>query len=223
MKNTKKIKSYVVIGLGCFGTNVVKTLANLKASVLGIDVSEERVQNISQYIEDCVIADATKLNVLKELGVGKMDYAVVAIGDNLQASILTVLNLKNLEVSHITVRVKEERYKEIFLRLGVDDVIMPEEASAISFANQIMSDSILDFYPLDNEISMVKISVGENFVANKISDLNVRTVFDVNIVGIIKNEKFCIPKASDLISPGDVLLVAGQKENYTKFAAFLNK
>ena len=151
-----------------------------------------------------------------------MDYAIVTIEDNLQASILTVLNLKNLEVSHITVRVEEERYKEVFFRLGVNDVIIPEEASAISFANQIMSDSILDFYPLDEEIAMVKISVGDKFNSKSLSDLNVRTAFEVNIVGIIRNEKFFIPKASDLITPGDVLVVVGQKEDYTKFDAFLN-
>ena len=223
MSRRRKKLSYVVIGLGRFGTNIVKTLAACKASVLGIDINEECVRNASEFTQNVVIADATRQNVLNELGVGQIDYAVVAIGKNLQASILTVLNLKNLNVPRITVRVDEERHKEIFIRLGVTDVIMPEEASAISFANQILSDSVLDFYPIDDDYSLVKISVGENFEPKSIIELNVREVFDVNIVGIIKGDAFSIPRATDIISPGEVLVVVGMKDDYTKFDNFLNK
>lgn len=216
-------KSYIVIGLGRFGSSIVRVLSNMNCDVLAIDINEESVQAISDYTNHCVIADSTKLAVLKELGCSQIDHAVVAIGNNLQSSILTVLNLKSLGVPRITVRADEERHKEIFSMLGANEVIIPEEASAISLANQILSDSVIDYYPLSGDYSMVKIIVGENFTPKSIIDLNVRVLFDVNIVGIIKNGVFAIPKPNDLISPGDILVVVGISENYKRFDLFLNE
>lgn len=216
-------KSYIVIGLGRFGSSIVKVLSKMDSDVLALDIDPDSVSAIASYTNHCVVADSTKLTVLKELGCAQIDHAVVAIGNNLQASILTVLNLKKLGVPRITVRADEEGHKEIFAMLGATEVIIPEEASAVSLANQILSDSILDYYPLSTEYSMVKISVGENFEAKSIIDLNVRVLFDVNIVGLLKNGVFAIPKPNDLIAPGDVLVVVGTSDNYKRFDLFLNE
>ena len=94
-------KSYLVIGLGRFGANVARALEEMHCDVLAIDIKEECVKQISQDVPHCLIADSTKINVLHELGASNVDYAVVAIGNNLQASILTVVNLKNLENEQI--------------------------------------------------------------------------------------------------------------------------
>ena len=216
-------KSFMVIGLGRFGANIAKVLANMDADVLAIDIDEDSVTKIAQYVPHCVVADSTKPHVLKELGASQIDHAVVAIGNNLQASILTVLNLKNLGVKKITVRADEEGHKEVYRMLGASEVIIPEEATALSLANQIMSDSILDYYQLAENYTMVKIFVGDGFEPKSIIDMNVRVLFDINIVGVIKNDRFAIPKANDLIVPGDVLVVVGTKENYQKFESFLNE
>ena len=124
-------KTFVVIGLGRFGFNVAKTLAEMNSDVLAIDVNEESVRNISKYVEHCVITDGTKFDALNELGVGQIDHAVVAIGNNLQASVLTVVNLKKLNVRLITVRADDVSQKELFYMLGATEVIIPEEASAV--------------------------------------------------------------------------------------------
>lgn len=213
----------MVIGLGRFGANIAKVLANMDAEVLAIDIDEDSVTKIASFVPHCVVADSTKPNVLKELGAAQIDHAVVAIGNNLQASILTVLNLKNLGVKKITVRADEEGHKEVYRMLGASEVIIPEEATALSLANQIMSDSILDYYQLAENYTMVKIFVGDGFEPKSIIDMNVRVLFDINIVGVIKDDKFAIPKANDLIVPGDVLVVVGTKENYQKFEGFLNE
>ena len=223
MKTKIGKKSYVVIGLGRFGSNIVKVLSNMNCDVLAIDINEDTVQAISSYTNHCVIADSTKINVLKELGCNSIDHAVVAIGNNLQSSILTVLNLKKLGVKRITVRADEEGHKEIFTMLGANEVIIPEEASANSLANQIISDSVIDYYPLSNEYSMVKISVPDSFEAKTILELNVRVLFDINIVGIIRDNIFNIPKPDAFIRPGDVLVVVGTSENYKSFDSFLNE
>jgi trk system potassium uptake protein TrkA len=223
MRRATAKKSFMIIGLGRFGANIAKILANMDADVLAIDIDEESVTKVASFIPHCVVADSTKPNVLKELGASQIDHAVVAIGNNLQASILTVLNLKNFCVKKITVRADEEGHKEVYRMLGATEVIIPEEATALSLANQIMSDSILDYYQLAEDYTMVKISVGEGFEPKSIIDMNVRVLFDVNIVGLIKDGKFAIPKPMDLISPGDVLVVVGTKENYMKFENFLNE
>jgi len=215
-------KTFVVIGLGRFGFNVAKTLAEMNSDVLAIDVNEESVRNISKYVEHCVITDGTKFDALNELGVGQIDHAVVAIGNNLQASVLTVVNLKKLNVRLITVRADDVSQKELFYMLGATEVIIPEEASAVSLANQIMSDSILDYYEISKDFVMVKISVGKNFERKTIMEMNIRNVFEVNIVGIIKDRELYIPHGTDVIEPNNIMVVSGNKNNINKFDEFLN-
>jgi trk system potassium uptake protein TrkA len=216
-------KTFVVIGLGRFGFNVAKTLAEMDSDVLAVDVNEESVRNISKYVEHCVITDGTKFDALNELGVGQIDHAVVAIGNNLQASVLTLVNLKKLNVRTITVRADDFSQKELFYMLGATEVIVPEEASAVSLANQIMSDSILDYYEISKDFVMVKISVGKNFERKTIMEINIRNVFEVNIVGIIKDRELYIPHGTDVIEPNDIMVVSGNKNNINKFDEFLNK
>lgn len=216
-------KSFIVIGLGRFGSNVAISLASLNCDLLAVDIDEEAVKNISTQVNNCVIADSTKLSVLQDLGASSIDHAVVCIGNNLQASILTVLNLKKVGVKTITVRADEIGHREVFLQLGATDVIVPEEASAISLANSIVSDSLLDYYQLAKNYAIVKVSVGKNFVPKTLVELGVRDKFDVNIVGVIRNDEFTIPRGTDLLNPGDIVSVVGERQKVRKFDAFLNE
>ena len=216
-------KSFVIIGLGRFGIGVVKELVSLKRDCLAIDKFEDAVKNVSQIMSNCAVADGTKIEALRELEVESVDHAIVAIGNNLQDTILTVINLRELGVKQITVRIDSDDFKDVMLRLGATDVIIPEEASAISLANQIISDTILDYYSVHDEYSMATIVVGKNF--EEISLLNLASMkrFDINIIGIKRDDKFIQPKANDLIKPGDLLTIFGPDKNITKFDAFLNK
>lgn len=219
-----KKKTFVVIGLGRFGSNVAKTLSKMNCDVLAIDINEESVSQISNEVSHCVIADASKLNVLEELGVSQIDHAVVAIGNNLQASILTIINLKKLGVEKITVRADQESHNDVFKILGATNVIIPEEDCAISLANQIVSNNILDYYELSNDYAIVQLEVGENFKSATLIDLNIRNNYDVNIVGIIDEKNgFYIPKGTDSINPNDVVVVVGRKNKIMKFELFINK
>ncbi len=215
-------KNFVVIGLGRFGANVAETLAEMNCDVLAVDIDEESVKAVSKQVPHCVIADATKYDVLNELGAGTTDHAVVAIGNNLQASILTIVNLKKLNVKNITVRADQDEHKELFQMVGATDVIIPEEASAVSLANKIISDSIRDYYAIADNYVMVKIGVGKKFVPKSLKDMDIRNNFDVNIVGIIKNGVFAIPRGTDTINPKDIVVVAGTNQNIRKFDQFLN-
>ncbi|MDE6241061.1 MAG: TrkA family potassium uptake protein [Anaeroplasmataceae bacterium] len=216
-------KSFIVIGLGRFGSFVAKSLANLNCDILAMDISEDCVTEIARDIEHCVIADSTKISTLKELGVASIDHAVVAIGNNLEASILTTMNLKALGVKNITVRSDSEGYREIYERLGATEVIIPEEASATSLANQIASDAILDYYAIDKDYAIVQIQVGPKFPSQTLIDLNLRNKFDVNIVGIIHEDKFYIPRGTDYLVPSDIMVLVGTKQKIRKVDAFINQ
>ncbi len=216
-------KSFVIIGLGRFGSVVAKSLDKMNCDLVAIDINEEAVNNVAKQIPHVVIADSTKLSVLQDLGVASVDHAIVCIGNNLQASILTVLNLKKLNVPNITVRADEVGHKEVFLQLGATDVIIPEEASAISLSNHIISDSILDYYELAKNHAIIKVSVGKNFDSTQnLIELDVRNRFDVNIVGIIRNDEFMIPRGTDTLNPKDIVAVIGTPAMVRKFDTFLN-
>lgn len=216
-------KSFVIIGLGRFGIGVVKELVSLKRDCLAIDKFEDAVKNVSQIMSNCAVADGTKIEALRELEVESVDHAIVAIGNNLQDTILTVINLRELGVKQITVRIDSDDFKDVMLRLGATDVIIPEEASAISLANQIISDTIMDYYSVHDEYSMATIVVGKNFEEITLLNLASMKRFDINIIGIKRDDKFIQPKANDLIKPGDLLTIFGPDKNIAKFDAFLNK
>lgn len=216
-------KSFVIIGLGRFGLGIVKTLSELKSDVIAIDVDKERVSKAAEYIDHCVICDATKINNLRELGVNNVDHAVVAIGNNLQATLLTTINLKELGIKQITVRVDDVEYVSVMERIGATEVIVPEEASAHALANQIVSDSILDYHKVEKDFGLIQIKVSPNFNETSLIDLDLRNTFDVNVVGIIRDKKFFIPKGHDLIKPLDIVTVIGKTDRITKFDRFINK
>lgn len=216
-------KSFIVIGLGRFGAAVARALSNLNCDILGMDISEDCVTDISRDIEHVIIADSTKLSTLKEIGAASIDHAVVAIGNNLESSILTTMNLKTLGVKNITVRSDSKDYTEIYKRLGATEVIVPEEASANSLANQIASDAILDYYSVDSNYAIVKIAVGPKFQARTLIDLDLRNNFDVNIVGIIHNNEFYIPRGTDNIEASDIVVLVGTKQKIRKVDSFINQ
>lgn len=216
-------KNFLVIGLGRFGLGIVKAISELNYDVIAIDNNEKAVEAASQYIPHCAICDATRISALKELGINNVDHAIVAIGNNLQASLLTVINLKELNIKQITVRVDSEEYQNVMERIGATDVIIPEEASAIGLANQIVSDTFVDYYKINKDYSIVKLLINEDFKEQSLLELDTRNNFDINIMGIMRQEKFMQPKANDTIQANDIILVFGKSSKIIKLDHFLNK
>ncbi len=216
-------KTFLVIGLGRFGASIARSLNKMNCDVLAIDIDEESVSAISNEVRHCVIADATKYQVLKELDVQSIDHVVIAIGNNLQATILTIMNLKRLGVKNITVRADEEGHCEVYKALGANDVIIPEETASISLSNQIVSDSILDYYPLSDDYAIVKLNISKDFNQNLI-ELDLRNKYGINIVGLINQKNdFFIPKGTDKLKKGDIAVVVGTKQKIFRLDEFLNE
>ena len=215
-------KSFMVIGLGRFGLAVLRELAESSKSVMGVDMDETRVALASQEVENVLVGDSTKKRVLDELGVKSVDHAIVAIGKNLNATILTTINLKELGVKRITVRLDDSEYIDVMKRLGADEVIVPEEESGIMFAKQALSDNMLDYYSVDKNYAVVQIQIKSGFKEISLRQLNSRNEFNVNIVGISRNGKFFLPVADDVIKAEDIIMVVGKTSNINKLDKRIN-
>lgn len=210
-----KKKKVLVIGLGRFGLNIAKSLADLGTDVLGVDIESSRVEIASEFLPYCEICDTSRIDVLEEINASSYDCAIVSIG-NLQSTFLTVANLSELKIKKIVVRLESNEYENVVKKLGATDIVIPEIACANSLAHEILSNSILDYYQIDEDYGVVQVAIKSHFKPQTLIELDLRNKYDVNIVGILRNKKFFIPKGTDTINPLDTILVVGRDKNIAK-------
>jgi trk system potassium uptake protein TrkA len=216
-------KSFAVIGMGRFGQSVVTELINKNADVLVIDKDPERIAKMSKMATYAVTLDTTDVNALKEVGIASIDHVVVAIGKELQSSILTTLILKELGVAHVTVKVQNEDHAKVVLKLGADEIIQPEQQSGKRLASKIISDNILDYIDLNESHSFIVVNATEKIADSTVINLDVRNKFKINVVAIRRNGDIIIPTAEDVISTTDQLLLIGKNTDLAKFNLWLIK
>ena len=215
-------KSFAVIGLGQFGTAVVEELVRNGMDVIAIDNNEEAVSKIAPLLPTAFIADCTNEVALKELGIKDVDVAIVAFGDNKEASVLTTVLLRELGVKTIIVRVDDPFYIQIMKKLGASEVITPQKAAGIDLANRIGNDDVKDFYRLDKNYSIVSLAINSAFIPTQLKDFQSKAKFGVNIVLVIRNEQSFVPGGSDTLLPNDTLFVVGTTKDIDKFREVIN-
>ncbi len=216
-------KSFIVVGLGQFGQSVARTIESLKGEVLAVDVDEEEVRKISESVTRCAICDSTSLAALKELGVENMTDGIIAIGNDLQSAILTLMNLKELGVQRVIVRLSDKTYAPIFERLGADKLVVPEEDFGVALAHSLVSRNVSDYYQIASKYSIVRMKVGESFAEKTLIDMDARNRYDVNIIGVFRGGEFSIPKATETVHAGDELLVIGKNDKIDRFDLYVNR
>lgn len=216
-------KSFAVIGMGRFGQSVVKELIKREADVLVIDNDPERIAKMSKIATHAVTLDATDVESLKEVGISSIDHVVVAIGKDIQSSILATLVLKNLGVARVTVKVQNDDHAKIVDKLGADEIIQPEQQSGRRLASKIVSNNVLDFIDLNESHSFIIVNVTSKIIDSTIINLNVRNRYNINIVAIRRGEDIIIPKPDDLLEEHDQLLLVGGNEDLEKFNNWLKK
>jgi trk system potassium uptake protein TrkA len=211
-----------VIGLGRFGSSIAKTLYNLGYDVLGIDNNEEIVQNIASSITHSVQADATDENTLKALGVRNFDVAIVSIGDDIQASILVTLILKEMGIKYVVGKAQNELHGKVLYKIGADRVIFPERDMGIRVAHNLVSSNILDYIELSPDFSIVEVNAIPEWINKTLRQLNMRTKYGLNVMAIKRNNEVMIsPHADDMILENDILVVVGQKQDIEKLEKIL--
>ncbi|MFJ7932992.1 potassium channel family protein [Sporosarcina sp. NPDC096371] len=211
-------KEFVVIGLGRFGGSIVRELIELDADVMAIDISSERVDEYAQIATQAVVADTTDESALKSLGIRNFGHVVVAIGDNIQASILTTLMLKEIGVEKITVKAQNDYHEKVLRKIGADQVVHPERDMGIRIANNMVSNNILDYLELSDEHSIAEIKASDKLAGATLIELNIRARYGVNIVAIKRGKQILVsPKAIEKIQREDVLIVIGSDADIHKF------
>jgi trk system potassium uptake protein TrkA len=213
-----KRNQFVIIGLGRFGSSLARELIQLEYEVLGIDKDEEAVQDMSQVLTHAVVAESTDEEVLRSLGVRNFDCGVVAIGDDIQASILTAIILKDLGVKKVVAKAMSELHGRVLEKIGVDRVVYPERDMGIRVAHQLVSPNLLDYIELSKEYTIAELAVPKCLNGVSLQDLNPRARFGCSIVAINKPKGIIIaPSATDVLAEKDVMVVIGTNNQIEQF------
>lgn len=211
-------KEFVVIGLGRFGGSIVRELVKQGANVMAIDTDSERVDEFARIATQSVVADTTEEETIKSLGLWNFEHVIVAIGEDIQSSILTTLILKELGVAQITVKAQNDYHEKVLRKIGADFVVHPERDMGIRIANNMMSNSVLDYLEISSEHSIMEIKANEKIAGHSLIELDVRAKYGVNIVGITRGDEIMIsPAATERIQVGDVLLMIGADVDINRF------
>lgn len=214
MKNNQ----FVIVGLGRFGSSLGRELIKLGYEVLGIDRDEEVVQEMSNVLTYTVSADCTDEETLRSLGVRNFDCGVVAIGDDIQASILTTILLKDLGVKRVVAKAMSELHGRVLEKIGVDRVVYPERDMGIRVAHQLVSPNLLDYIELSKEYTIAELSVPNCLNGKSLHELNLRARFGCSIVAINKPSGIIIaPTATDVVTQKDVMVVIGTNDQIEQF------
>lgn len=214
------MKQFVVIGLGNFGFNVAKSLSIKGHQVLAIDISEERIDEIKEYVSEAIIADAKNTKVLNEFIHESVDSVIISIGQNMESSILTTHYLKDRKIKRIIVKAINENHAKILELMGADDVILPEKDMAISLAQKLSSNNMLEYLPLTSEFSIVEAAVPENFIGKTLRETKLRSKYNLLVIAVkdIMKDKFhLMPNADFKIVPDCLMIIMGKRNDIEKF------
>lgn len=204
------MKSYIVIGLGRFGTEVSRRLCELGCEVLAVDSREALVQQISADVTHAVVADARDKEVLRALGAKNFDCAVVAIGGSLGDSVLATMNVKELGIPKVVCKAHDETHRQVLLKLGADQVVIPEQENAARLARSLSSHNVLDYIELSEDYGIIEVPAPKSWVGKSLKELNVRAKLGVNILAIKRDGEINVsPSADQQIAGQDIMVVLG--------------
>ncbi len=207
------MKSYIVVGLGRFGTEAARRLCELGCEVLAIDRSTELVQQISHYVTQAVVGDARDKEVLKALGAKEFDCAIVAIGNSLGDSVLSTINLKELGIPYVVCKAYDETHRQVLLKLGADKVVIPEQEQANRLARNLSSPNVLDYIELSDAYGIIEVPAPTPWVGKSLKDLNVRAKLGVNIIAVKQGNHINVSPGADYeIMPGDIMEILGDTD-----------
>lgn len=204
------MKSFAVIGCGRFGGAVARTLYSLGNEVLAIDISEERVSEISDEVTHAVQADVMDETVLKDLGLRNFDVAIVAIGSDIEASIMATLVVKELGIKKVIGKALSEIHGKVLMKLGADKVIFPERDMGIRVAHNLASANILEFIELSPDYSILEITALKDWEDRSLAQLKLSSKYGINIMAIKRGNTINVSLNGEvIIKEGDILVVIG--------------
>ena len=212
-------QQYAVIGLGRFGISVARRLHEAGQEVLGIDVNEERIDDAESYVTHAIIADSTDEKALTSIGIRNFDCVIVAIGNDIQSSILTVMILKDLGVKKVIAKALGKLHGKVLDRIGADWIVYPERDMGERVANQLLSPNMLNYIELSKEYNIEEIMIPERMAEKSLKELNIRAKYNVSAIAVFRSGNIIIsPSPDELIHKGDLLVMIGNREDLAEFA-----
>lgn len=220
-----KKQTFAVIGLGRFGGSVCKTLADAGQEVLAIDKYESRVNDYKDIATQAVVADAQDEDVLRSLGIRNVDHVIVAIGEDIQASILVTLMVKEQGVKYVTAKAQNEYHAKVLEKLGVDRVVHPERDMGVRIGRSLTSKNMVDYLDLDANFKLAEILItNPEFVGKSLAEMDFRDRYGLNVIALAHSrQEMVLPSAGDVLTENDSILVAGPTRAIDKFEELMQK
>lgn len=213
------MKTFLVVGLGRFGTALATELCVLGNEVLAVDSREDLVQAVAPQVTHAVTADARDQEVLRELAVRNFDCAIVAIGNDIGTSALITLNLKELGVEKVIAKASSHTHCKVLEKIGADRVVFPEHEMGDKLAHSLSNSKVLNFIELSEDASIVEVAVPQAWVGKTLRELDVRNAYGVNIIALRRGPKqkmHIAPGANEPLDPDDVVVVLGLAKNVNR-------
>jgi trk system potassium uptake protein TrkA len=213
------MKRVIVIGLGIFGINLVSALYEGGFEVVAIDKNKDAVQKVKDCSTKAIVADGIDKEVMEMIGVQQDDVAIISFGEDLAASTLITLHLKQLNVRNIIVKAPNEEHKLILEKVGATEVIIPEKEMARKVAKSLISPNVLDYLPLSGDYMISELAPPNSFLGKTIAELQLRGKYHIEVIAIrdiISDRIQMVPQADFVIKDGEVLIVVGKEKDIQK-------
>jgi trk system potassium uptake protein TrkA len=213
------MKRVIVIGLGIFGFNIAKDLYENGMEVIAIDKDKEVIQKIKDYSTKAILADGIDKEVLDSIGIQEDDVVIISFGEDLAASTLITLHLKEMKVKNIIVKAPNEDYKHVLEKVGATEVIIPERMMADKVAKSLISPNILDYIPLSEDYTICEMAPPPSFMGKTIGELHLRSQHHIEVIAIremLPERLTMVPRADFVIKDSDVLVVIGKEKDIQK-------
>jgi trk system potassium uptake protein TrkA len=226
----EKGKIFAVFGLGTFGREVCQVLAEKGGKVIAVDNQPRLIEGIKNTVAQAYLLDSTDADALAGLPLGDVDVAVVAIGENVEASLITAARLKNAGIQHIVARAVSDIHQQILKQIGVEEVINLEVDEGRRVASRLIAPEVLDTVSIAENFSIAEIFAVEKMTGKSVEGLELRKRFNLNVLAVkrhnvtidslgnpVKNESMLLPGGAGELKEGDVLLILGRNEDLERF------
>lgn len=209
-------RRFIVLGLGKFGSAVAKRLHKNGCYVIGVDATEEKVEAMQEFLNEALIADVTDRTALSNLPLKEVDGIFLGLGDHYEHSILASLHLKELGAKRLMAKGVSPEHGRILQKLGVDQVIYPEEEIAVYWADKATWPNVVDFLPIDPEYSLLEIAVPQVLSGRTLLEANLRQKYGIFVIGIkevLKDQMVVLPPPEMKMHDEQLLLVVGKTKD----------
>ncbi|MBU2958399.1 TrkA family potassium uptake protein [Paracoccus sp. 1_MG-2023] len=212
----KQSRSFVVIGLGSFGSVVASELARFGNRVMGVDKDPRRVAALAETLPQSVILDATDEGALREAGIDRYDVGLVSIGNDLESNVIAAMNLRLIGVGTVWAKAESRTHHRILSKIGADRVVMPGLEMGRHTAQMLNNPAVQDYVSLGNGFSVVNLLIPQRLAGRHLKDLNIGK--GIEVLGLMRGTEFCNLRLDDRpLQANDRLLLLGKRPDLTRF------